>query len=229
MYHYGSDRTFASAGKQKNWDIVFFSSVIKQYKCFLAKQLRQYQMGKKNRKTKSFIWTAEVLTVGHENFCKDWESNSLCQITDSAGNTSFVRYIPARDPDMTIYEDVNQMLLNGNQGSQNAKRKLEVLQPASQASGKEVQICEQEQYEVNDDAIDQQQAMTVLDPEDVSKTISEIQEQNFEEEPNCSAIVSSQVNKSKNYAPKLPFFCATLIFFINKLFFAGTKHICHEL
>ena len=147
----------------------------------------------KNPRTKSYIWTAKVLTVGRENFCQYWERDTLIQITDQDGNRSFARYIPANDPDMTVYDDVNQILLSENYGSQGAKRKL-ALQASSQCSNKEVHKIVDELPAVEGQISSAPQPITVLTPEDVSKTFNEIQEEAIEpEEPNCSAIGANQV------------------------------------
>ena len=64
----------------------------------------------------------KVLTVGGEKYCQYWERDTLVQITDADRNRRFARYILASDPDMTVHDDVNQILLNENYGSQGAKR-----------------------------------------------------------------------------------------------------------
>ena len=82
---------------------------------------------KKNPRTKSYIWTARVLQEGHEDFCKFWLSKATVQLEDSAGNTIFVPIVPSHDPDLTVYEDVAQLMLNDNLGSQGARRKLDMV------------------------------------------------------------------------------------------------------
>ena len=44
----------------------------------------------------------------------------------------FARFVPAPDPDMTVHEDINQILLQENIQSQSAKRKLDLLQVSSE-------------------------------------------------------------------------------------------------
>ena len=132
------------------------------------------------------------MTVGREDFCRDWERDTLIQINHSDGNTSFARYVPARDPDMTLHEDINKILLQENSQSQSAKRKLELPQVSSENCkgvenfAEELKVSHAENIE--------HEAIAVLDPEDVSKTFSEIRHENCDpEEPNCSAICGSQV------------------------------------
>ena len=144
---------------------------------------------KKNPKTKSYIWTAKLLTIGHEFFCSMWEKNALVRLEDGDGTAILANYIPASDPDLTIYEDVNQVLLNEN-GSQGAKRKLELAHQA--VSGD--QSFNQEEILTSNECEDNYEAVAVLDPDEVSKTFSNLQEGNFADlKPNCSAI-ASQVN-----------------------------------
>ena len=132
-----------------------------------------------------------MLTLGHESFCETWEKDSLVRIDNGDGTFVLASYIPARDPDLTVYEDVNQVLLNEN-ASQGTKRKLEML-PASQSKPHEVLV--QPGTTEGDAENDQYDGIAVLDPEDVSKTFSEIHVEALENaaEPDCSAIESSQV------------------------------------
>ena len=161
---------------------------------FEQDDLVNVKWSEKNPRTKSYIWTAKVLTVGREKYCQYWERDTLIQITYADGNRSFASYIPASDPDMTFHDDVNKILLKENYGSQGAKRKL-ALQASSQCSNKEVQKIANEILAFEDEISSAPQPITLLNPEDVSKTFSEIQEEAIEpDEPNCSAIGANQVS-----------------------------------
>ena len=147
------------------------------------------------------------MTVGRENFCQDWERDTLLRINHSDGNTSFARFVPARDPDMTVHEDINKILLQ--ESSQSAKRKLELPQVSSENCIKSVENSAEELHVSHAENIEQE-AIAVLDPEDVSKTFSEIRDENCDpEEPNCSAIGGSQVKTYINISAAME----------NKMFF----------
>ena len=143
-----------------------------------------------------------MLTVGGEEFCNEWEANTLIKITDPNGNSSFARYIPERDPNMTVYDDVNQILLNEHCGSQGVRRKLDVGQSCSQSSSKEDQLI-MDAYATEGQAESQSVPVKVLDPEEVSKTFSELQyEPNGIDEPDCSAIGDEPADKCKEHEKK---------------------------
>ena len=147
-------------------------------------------MARKNPVTKSYIWTVIVLQLGHEEFCQRWLGEACVQIEDAAGSKSFVPLVSCLDPDLTVHEDMDQILLAENLGSQVVKRKQKFPQ-SSQQSSNEGHISFSEG---NKNANLTMQPI-VLDPEEVSQTFSDIQAESYEpEEPICSAIVGSQVN-----------------------------------
>ena len=140
---------------------------------------------KKNPRTRSLIWAATILQEGHEEFCQYWLGKATVQLQDSAGNKSFVPLVPSHDPELTVYEDVNHLLLNENNGSQGPRRKFDMVistQPKAADDAAEV-------HENKIDEDNQPAPFTLLGPEDVSRTFSEIQEAC--QLPNCSAIASS--------------------------------------
>ena len=120
------------------------------------------------------------------------ERDTLLQINHADGNTSFARYVPARDPDMTVHEDINQIFLQENIHSQSAKRKLDLLKVSSE-NWKSVENFAEE-LNVSHVGNNEYEGIEVLDPEEVSKTFSEIKDEYCDpEEPNCSAIGGSLV------------------------------------
>ena len=145
---------------------------------------------KKNPLIKSYIWTARVLQEGHEEFCKYWLSKATVQLEDSAGNTSFVPIVPSHDPDLTVYEDVAQLMLNDNLESQGARRKLDMV-----GTSQPTQTKVSKEYKVNDqnDGEEEEGGYILLGPNDVSKTFIEMGD--GVQGPNCSAIVTNEVQK----------------------------------
>ena len=127
-------------------------------------------------------------------------TKACAQLTDSKGNTSYVPIVPDCDPDMTVYEDVNQILINGISSSQVEQKKLAVLSsPAVELDEPANDVNERED---DDDENQQCAPFVVINPEDVSRTFSELQ--NSSAGPNCSAIASNEVNF---FSKKLLFFC----------------------
>ena len=137
---------------------------------------------KKNPRTKSYIWTAKILQEGHEEFCEYWLGKATVQLEDSDGNKSFAPLVPLHDPDLTVYEDVNHLLLNEN-GSQGPRRKLDIVVSS------QTKLSDEAENDIHEN--NQPAPFALLGPEDVSRTFTEIQEE-FQQ-PNCSAIASSQV------------------------------------
>ena len=147
---------------------------------------------RKNPRTKSYIWTTEVLTVGQE-FCEKWARTSCVETTDADGNVISEPLIPSRDPDLKQYEDVSQILINNNVSSQGAKRKLIMGSSSEITTGERTEKLDQTVVEDNE-ADSHPDDIPVLNPEEVSKTLSQIQDENVEPAgPNCSAINGDQV------------------------------------
>ena len=108
-------------------------------------------------------------------------------MTDAQGNTSFVPVVPFNDPDLTVYEDVSQVLLTG---SQEPVRKFNTVLPSVNS---EVDATTENINDEDDENNAMHEPFKLLDPEDVSRTFSELQGNNSE--PNCSAIIDAkQVN-----------------------------------
>ena len=141
---------------------------------------------KKNPRTRSYIWTAVIIQEGHEEFCETWRNKACVQLEDADGNKSFVPIVPSSDPDLTVYEDVDQVLLNENADGWTANKKHDEVQlPRSSVND----ACETYSQE-NDENVLSQPA-NVIAPEEISRSFSEIQNNSLE--PNCSAIAFSQV------------------------------------
>ena len=100
--------------------------------------------------------------------------------------------VPSYDPDLTVYDDVDRVLLNENVGSQGPKK---LIPASSQPKNKpDPTTVTNDDEEINVDS----QPLTVLGPEDVSRTLSELNE--AASLPNCSAITVNEVNfEKKNF------------------------------
>ena len=92
------------------------------------------------------------------------------------------------------------MILNGNSESHGAKRKLELAAPFSQPVTLN-ELCAAEKLNTGDEEVEADcEPVPVLNPEDVSKTFSEINGDVCEAEaPNCSAINASSVSLPNSF------------------------------
>ena len=130
------------------------------------------------------------------------------QIKDSQGNHSFQPLVHVVvDPNLTVYEDVGQILLNQNNLPGGVRRKLELA--ASQSGTNENDNQECSFVAAGTEGSPSGQKFILLEPEDVSRTLSEIACNQQIEEPNCSAIGGNKVEIS-------------LIFFQSNSFFNST-------
>ena len=76
-----------------------------------------------------------MITVGHKEFCLNWQKNAWVQIVETNGDKSYLPLVPVVDPDLTLYDNVNQVLLSGEGSSQGVKRRMNEIQPMSTVSG----------------------------------------------------------------------------------------------
>ena len=124
----------------------------------------------KNPRTNNFLWKATVIAVGHKEFCLNWQKNAWVQIVETNGDKSYLPLVPVVDPDLTLYDNVNQVLLTGESSSQGVKRRMSEVQPIGTVS-------EPLDNNVEDDLVDGEDR-PILDPHDVSKCLSDIQSYN---------------------------------------------------
>ena len=104
------------------------------------------------------------------------------------GNTSFVPVVPPSDPDLTIYEDVDQILLSQGSSMPSTQQKAP---PTILKATLNNPVSENPEVENENDQ--EPEPFKVLDPEDVSRTFTELQDTSGG--PNCSAITGSQVKR----------------------------------
>ena len=130
------------------------------------------------------------------------------QIKYSQGNHSFQPLVHVVvDPNLTVYEDVGQILLNQNNLPGGARRKLELAASQNGTNGNDNQECSF--VAAGTEGSPSGQKFILLEPENVSRTLSEIACNQQIEEPNCSAIGGNKVEIS-------------LIFFQSNSFFNST-------
>ncbi|XP_075242665.1 uncharacterized protein LOC142337336 [Convolutriloba macropyga] len=146
----------------------------------------------RNPRTDNFIWTANVLRVGGKDYIEKWKQDAWVQITSAEGDINFVPLLPLVDPDLTIYDDVSQLLLNGyGGGSQGVKKKLTMTaaaHPPSQYKSTKMQ---------NEDPADfgnEESECPELDPNDVSRCLNAIPG----DQSNCSSISNQGESLPRN-------------------------------
>ena len=125
----------------------------------------------KNPRTDNFLWQATVITVGHKDFCDTWRENAWVKLIEANGDMGFVHLVPVVDPDLTLYDNVNQVFLNGDSGSQGVKRKLH-------GDDRPGVIPQSMNKNSVDHFIDDDAQYPVLDPQDVSECLGDMQNEN---------------------------------------------------
>ena len=128
-----------------------------------------------------------------KDFCEKWARTSCVETTDADGNVTSEPLMPFCDPDSTQYEDVSQILLNNSMSSQGAKRKLIMCSSSEITTGERTEKVDETVVEDNE-ADSQPDDNPVQNPQEVSKNLSQIQDENVEPDgPNCSSINGDQV------------------------------------
>ena len=148
----------------------------------------------KNPRTNSFIWTGTVLTVGHKSYCDREAASARIQVTEADGNVSFVPVVQRPDPDLTIYEDVNQILLQEDQEAQSARKKIKFVASSQRSSDPTSQTDGSQDAVLNTTG-----PYMSLHPAEVSNYLDQIatedQEVPPEKESNENSPATSQQNK----------------------------------
>ena len=155
------------------------------------------KFNEKDKISNSNIWPATVLMKGHKGLVEQRALDVSMQIKNACGDENFQPIIDIHDPDLTLYESVNQIILQNKMGSK-ANKKLNLAPSTSTGVADEHDVLRvlsgNESLGFNEVAqINGECAM--LDPDDVSRTLHEIEEGQLEQnaEMNCSAIPSDQV------------------------------------
>ena len=136
----------------------------------------------KNPRPDSFYWRGSVLAVGHKNFCDEELARARIQVTEADGNVSFQPVVQRTDPNLTVYEDVEQILLKEGLDSQVAKRKLKSCPSSQQNAYSELEI--QDDYNEQGLNYSAPNEYAALHPNEVSQYLEEVEnvhEINFDE------------------------------------------------
>ena len=137
-----------------------------------------------------------MLLIGKKEYIEYWNKEAWVQITNEQGDINFVPLVPLVDPDLTVYDDVSQILLeNYDVGSQSARKKqltAENFVPTSNDP-----IAETHDEGENDVFPGDENECSELDPNDVSRCLSEL--------PNAIADRANQSNCSSTSANQVQF------------------------
>ena len=74
------------------------------------------------------------MTVGHKYFCEEEAKIAQLQVIESNGNVSFIPIVQREDPDLTVYEELSQILLNEDNGASQQKKNQIYYQFAGKAN-----------------------------------------------------------------------------------------------
>ena len=139
------------------------------------------RLPEKNPLTSSNVWNAIVLAIGTKDYCHSEAMNVSFQVQQAAGDPNFQPMVDIPDPDLSVHEAVNQILLKGN-SAESARRSVErgssqqregaliSEEMGSADQGPMFQDVASESFTGNSD-----HSYTVLTPADVSRTLSEIE------------------------------------------------------
>ena len=136
--------------------------------------------------------------MGHKSFVEHWAKSACAQIQNNEGVVGFVPLVPLVDPDLTLYEDLNSILLNKVETSHSAKKKLNL--GSSSQTFYETGLTETGNTNEHH-GLEQEDLMDNFVQQDVSKVLceGEIVEENeqsrYAEDNNlnCSSIQGTQV------------------------------------
>ena len=153
----------------------------------------------RNPRTNSFVWTGTVLCVGNKSYCEKEARDARLQVTEANNQVNFVPVVSRSDPDLTVYEDINQVLMNDDIELQRAKKKIK-FSTCSQITENSTPTQDPE----NDDNGSSQPYMT-LNPDEVSAVLERmnnssktvVPDAELIEEDNGSA-ESADVHKTPN-------------------------------
>ena len=149
----------------------------------------EIKLKQKNKRTGSNIWPATVLSVGHKSFVERWAYESCLQIEGANGQVDFVPLVPLADPDLTLYEDVNDYLLRTTQNGQGAVKKLNTTIPLTGSNTDEP--AEPVENGAHADNVNEQRSLNQID---LSRIVDDEEDNDNKQQLNISEGALSQVN-----------------------------------
>ena len=171
------------------------------------------RLPEKNPLTRSNVWNAIVLAIGTKDYCHSEAMNVSFQVQQAAGDPNFQPMVDIPDPDLSVHEAVNQILLKGT-NNEGARRSVESgfsqqleRAPISEEMGSDqgamYQDVASESFTGNSD-----HSYTVLTPADVSRTLSEIEAGRGDNLLNTSGLLDA--NAVSVACSRIEIFCSVL-------------------
>ena len=135
----------------------------------------------KNPRTNSFLWRGTVIAIGHKFYCEQEGKRARLEILEADGNRSFLPLAQRSDPDLTVYEDVNQVFLKENLEPQVPKKKVKLVTSSQQENCDPVDDNYLLTYDQNDEMPNTAPELCrTLTPEEVNVVLSQIENENFD-------------------------------------------------
>ena len=120
----------------------------------------------KNPRTDSFFWDGTVIAVGGKDFVEAEARNARLQVTEADGNISFVPVIQRDDPDLTVHENISQILLSEDLEPVSSKR-LKIVTPSQ-----ETEIDQRTDFEDEKENDENPNLYLTLNPDDVNEYVN---------------------------------------------------------
>ena len=152
----------------------------------------------RNPRTNSFVWTGTVLCVEHKSYCEKEARDARLQVTEANGQVNFVPVVNRSDPDLTVYEDINQVLMNDDQEVQRAKKKIKFSM-----SSQVTENTSTTQNPENDDNGSSQPYMT-LNPDEVSAVLERMSNSSRTVVPDAEVIEEDNASAESENVHKTP-------------------------
>ena len=136
----------------------------------------------RNPRTNSFLWRGTVIAIGHKFYCEQEGKRARLEVTEVDGNKSFLPLVQRSDPDLTVYEDVNQILLKEDLEPQVPKKKVKLITLSQQENCDPVNDDYLVTYDQNNEMLNTAPDLCrTLTPEEVNVVLSQIENENGDE------------------------------------------------
>ena len=122
----------------------------------------------KNPRTESFYWTGTVIGIGHQEHIEEGARNARLQVTEADGKVSFIPIVQREDPDLTVYENISQILLTEDLEKQTSRKKIKLVTSSQESNSQNVPV------EVNDENCNENdESYLTLNPDEVEDYLNQ--------------------------------------------------------
>ena len=137
----------------------------------------------KNPNTDSFYWKGTVISVGGEEFIKNEAKTAHVQVTQHNGDVSLIPVVQREDPDMTVYENISQIILN-EEAEPTSKKKIKFVTSHYEGAIQSQRSELDDDHQSEDAEKNFEGSYVSLNPEDVSKYLNVLEVKNSNEQAN---------------------------------------------